>query len=56
MPRSVVVAALAGMLLPGLFVGGAPRAAAQDATPAAATADCPETTPEENKALVQRFV
>src|SRR5215211_2749141 len=36
-----------------LFVGLLPtRGAAQDATPAA---DCPATTPEENKALVERW-
>jgi predicted ester cyclase len=34
----------------------APRVGAQVATPTAATADCPATTPEENKALVRRFM
>jgi predicted ester cyclase len=52
-PRSVFVATAALLLTLGLFAGVSRRGVAQDATPAA---DCPVTTPEQNKALVQRFI
>jgi predicted ester cyclase len=53
MLRPVFVATAIVLVALGLFASVPRGVTAQDATP---PADCPATTPEENKALVQRFI
>src|SRR5829696_308156 len=51
---AILVFVLIATLLGSLVLPGQPLSAAQEATPAAA--DCPATTAEENKAVVQQFL
>lgn len=53
--RRAVVAGAGGTLLAVTGLGEVRSASAQEATPGPDPADCPATTPEENKALVERY-
>lgn len=56
MPRPVLLVLGLSLALASLFGSSQTPIRAQEATPAASSADCPTTTPEENTELVRRYI